>query len=322
MDNVNYNGLFSEIIKGYSKVNHTMLGVLYLKHFSHSETGEIEDKYREYLEEAKNNRIPTYKEQEEYIIKTGLWTEKDELNVLMEQQFLDNMRLTYSKEYLNSRRIQTKKTIEEGELRLNALKLRKESYMSATAESYANKKTIGYKISNSFFKDKSCKEIIDTVSDENIYNECLSLFYKNQDILNHESIKRLSISSFFMNLFSLTEDNIFHFYGKPVVELTAHQVDLFMYGRYFKHVLSEHGSTIPKNVQMNPDELINWIDLRKNAKDARLIDDEKGGSMTIVGAKKEDYEMLGLSITTNTAASKKLREKGMITKDELFAMEN
>jgi hypothetical protein len=214
-----------------------------------------------------------------------------------------------------------KQSIDDAELKLTSLKLRKNSYISKTAESYANQKTLNYKISQSFFSDKNCTKNIEDSEDET-YEELISIYYKFQEKFNHENLKRLSISPFFTNIFHMADDNVYNFYGKPIIQLTNHQVDLFMWGRYFKHVLSEHGNTIPKNVQSDPDKLINWIDLRRNAKDARVIDDDKGGNMTIVGAKKEDYEILGLQITTNTNMSKKLKEKTILTKEDLFEMNN
>ena len=322
MENIQYNALFSEIIQCSSRFKHSVLGEVYLKHFSYYEAGDIETKYFEYLDEAKANSLPTYKQQEEYIIKEGLWNESDETDILLQEQFLDSIKLNYSKEYLNSRRIQMKSSIEDAETKLRALRLRKESYMSKTAESFANQKTLNYKVSNSFFKDKKLTENISENCEGGEYDEFITLFYKAQDRLGHESLKRLSISSVFTNLFYLVEDNIYQFYGKPIIDLSNYQVDLFMWGRYFKNVLQEQGNTIPQDVKNDPNRLINWIDLRRNAKDARVIDDEKGGNMSIVGAKKEDYEILGLQVTNNSNMSKKLKEKGILTKEEIFAMDN
>lgn len=322
MESVHYNALFAEIIQSYSLVKHSVLGNLYLKHFSYLEAGDLQTKYFEYLNEAKSRGVLTYKQQEEYIIKEGYWTDADETDILLNEQYLTDIKLTYSKEYLHSRRIQMKKTIEDAELKLMSLKLRKESYMNQTAESYANQKSFSYKIQKSFFKDSNCLTKIDDDLDDSSYTELVSLFHSNQNKFDSDNIKKLSISNFFTNLFALCEDKAYEFYGKPVIALTNHQVDLFMWGRYFKSVLSEHGNSIPQNIQNDPDKLINLIDLRRNAKDARLLDDEKGGNMTIVGAKKEDYELLGLQVTTNTNMNKKLKEKGFLSKDDLFAMEN
>lgn len=322
MENIQYNALFSEIIQCQSKLKHSVFGEVYLKHFSYSEAGDIETKYFEYLDEAKSNSLPTYKQQEEYIIKEGLWSQNDETDILLQEQFLDSLKLNYSKEYLNSRRIQMKSSIDDAEIKLQSLRLRKESYMSKTAESFANQKTLNYKVSNSFFKDKKLTENISENCDGSEYEEFIGLFYKAQSRLGHDSLKRLSISSVFTNLFYLIEDNIYQFYGKPIIDLSNYQVDLFMWGRYFKHILQEQGNTIPQDVKNNPDKLINWIDLRKNARDARVIDDEKSGNMSIVGAKKEDYEILGLQITNNTNMNKKLKEKSILTKEDLFAMDS
>lgn len=321
---VHYNALFSEIINKFSVIETSNFGKVFVKHLNYSEIGKIEAKYFEFLDDAKSKNILTYKEQESYILKEGFWKDSDENDILIQEKFLSDIKLTYSKEYLNSRRKQIKLSIDSAELKLSSLKLRKQSLMSQTAEDFANKKILNFKINHSIFSDSEFKEKIDTSNlDSSDYNNLIEMFYKNEEKFKNDNIKKLSLSSFFTNIFYLSNDNIFHFYGKPIIELTNYQVDLYMWGRYFKQVLSEYGNSIPKNVQNNPDELINWVELRKNAKDARVIDDEKGGCTTIVGAKKEDYEILGLQVTDNSRIKQKLKEKGgILTKEDLYKMEN
>ena len=324
MQHNNYSALFSEIINGYSVVKHSFFGNLYLKHFSYADTGEMENIYANFFEEARLNNIPTYKEQEEYIIKENLWTEKDELDILQQESFLSTIRLNYSKEYLNSRRAGVKKTIEDAEVKVNALKLRKDSFISKTAESYANQKSFLHRVSQSFFKDRKLTELINQDIDDDNYEELSKLFYHSNNKLCVENIKKISISTFFINIFHISDNNIYHFYGKPIIELTNYQIDLFSWGKYFKHMMSEHGNFIPSHVQENPDKFMDWIDMRKNAKDARVLGDENdGGSMSIVGANKGDYEILGLQITDNTKLRQKMKEKGgILTKDDLYAIDN
>ena len=108
-------------------------------------------------------------------------------------------------------------------------------------------------------------------------------------------MKRVALSGFFLNNFYLCKDNPFIFYGKPVVELTYHQGDLFSYGRYFKHVLSEMKHQPPPDVMEDPDKLIEQYDVQQNQEKMNEGKDTSGTASTYIGATKEDMDSLGIT---------------------------
>lgn len=319
-----YRILFSEIINGKTAVNHSYYKKLYIKHFSYLETGEFDEEYNNYLESAKSEGIPTYKEREEYIIKTGLWSKNKELDLLQNQKVVSDMRINISKDYLYSRRKMMRGQIVDIQKTVDALLAEKNFHIGSTAESHANKLLTLYRLSNSFFHDVACKcklfELDTNEVEDEYYSELISIFNAFQTKFNSNNITRIAISPFFTALFYLSTDNPYTFYGKPMIDLTAYQVDLFGTARHFKQILSTRPD-IPKEIYHNPEELMEWLEINDAADKSNLFneDNSKGGAMSIPGATKEDLKMLGATTSDKMdKVTKKLREKGQLNAEELF----
>ncbi len=120
---------------------------------------------------------------------------------------------------------------------------------------------------------------INSLSD--IYSQTLGILW--------EDLKKLALCPFFQNLYSLSEDKIFNFYGKPVVELSFYQSELFTYGRFFKSLLNSEVKP-PVEVANDPDRLIEWADLKNTSK--RVMGESIGGAVSIVGATEEDMKAI------------------------------
>ena len=135
-------------------------------------------------------------------------------------------------------------------------------------------------------------------------------------------MRMLAISPFFSSIFYLCEDNAYNFYGRPIVQLSNYQCDLMSWAKYFKNVLSNRHD-IPSEVKNNPEELMDWLEIRRNAEDAKIINNDTnnndGGGGSIVGASKKDYEILGIHIDTKNSLGAKLKAKGgYMSKDDIF----
>ena len=318
-----YRILFSEIISGLSSVSHSFFGRVFIKHFSYLETGNLDSEFNIYLSQYTDKGIPTYKIREKEIIENGFWTQTENDSLTDNLKLISNLRINISKDYLYTRRQNLKDEIKKIEKDINKLRIKKEHYIGETAEYYANKKLTYYKIENSYFKDRDCKIKLlenDEIEDDK-YGELIQKYNDFQEKFSGETIKKIAISPFFTNIFYLSEDNAYYFYGKPIINLTMYQSDLFSLGRYFKNILSNN-QNIPGEVRNNPDELMEWIEIQNNAKEQKIIgndNDEGGGAGSIVGANKRDLEVLGIQIDTKNSLSEKLKKnKGIMTKDDLL----
>lgn len=313
MDNIDeYKSIFYEILNGVSSVLHSSFNQIFVKHLSYVELAQFDIKYNLYLDEAKKQGILTFKEKEKEIIKDGLWKENDEIDLEINQKIIQDLSINYSKDYLYSRRKRIKQEIESFQNKISSLKLKKAFFIGQVAEDFANNKTLYYRIVNSFFKDKNCSDLLiknDDIEDE--YEELQKLYYKIQDKLSQDNIKKISLFPFFLNIYSLCQDNVYSFYGRPIIELSNYQVDLASYGRYFKHILSER-QDIPKDVLNDPNQIMEWLDINENAKKAGIIGDEEtsDGSKSIVGGTAEDLKYLGIKTQERFSLRKELDKRG------------
>jgi hypothetical protein len=161
-------------------------------------------------------------------------------------------------------------------------------------------------------KDKKLKkqlfteEEFDSLSPEDLNGLVIS-YNNSSKFFNSLNLKRIALSTFFLNYFYLCDDNPQIFYGKPVVELSYHQVELFGYARHFKNALQEMKGKPPEEYYDNPEKLEEWINSGKNAdkimEKAKQQDKEHGAS-SIVGATKEDLKRLGYTHDSDPEISK------------------
>jgi hypothetical protein len=175
--------------------------------------------------------------------------------------------------------------------------------MGFTAESFANKKINEFYIYNTIHKDPELTTLFfeedefEYINFEN-FSKLIAAYNKNTNHYNSLNLKRVALSTFFLNYFYLCDDNPQIFFGKPVMNLTYHQVELFGYARHFKHMMSEAKSKPPDEYYDDPDKLIEYVETGKNAES--MIEKAKSGSRenaatSIVGATKQDLERMGLS---------------------------
>jgi hypothetical protein len=77
-------------------------------------------------------------------------------------------------------------------------------------------------------------------------------------------IKMIATMPSFLNSFFLCDDDPSIFYGKPVIDLTIYQTDLFSKGKYFKSILSESAADGPSEAdyEKGMQGVVNWYDLQ------------------------------------------------------------
>lgn len=322
----NYQVLFSEIINRYSSVYHSFFKKIYIRHLSYLEVGNLDSEYSVFLEEAIKRGVPTYQEKEFQIIKNGLWSKNEEDLLTQNEKLITNLKINISKDFLDSRRKMLRGQIIDIQKDINKMRIKKDTFIGETAEYYANRQLTYKKILNCYSKDIKFESSLIPSEEEEIksehYGELVHLYNQFQDKFNQESIKMLAISPFFTSIFYLSSDDAFNFYGRPIVELSIYQCDLFSWSRYFKNVLSNRND-IPNEIKNNPNDLMDWLEIRENAIQNKIInqdeEDGDGGGKTIVGATKKDYEILGLQVSKNSFSEKLKQSKtGMLDKEQLF----
>lgn len=303
MTDKNLKIVFSEIIKGYSKKNIDGFGALFFKHINNQDSADIDIYNQQFFEKAKNMGLPTIKDQEEYLIKEGLWEEKKNKRIFELEKFITNLKITKSKLFLKAQIDQLNEEIEKNELELKSLKFEKKDLIGFTAEDYTSKKINEYYMFVSLFKDESLKERFFKEADyDDLDNKDIIMLIKAYNEVNNKfndhNLKKISLANYFSNIYYLSKDDPFIFYGKPLVELSFYQIELFSYGRYFKNILSQAKTKPPEYVLSDPDKLIEWFEGSKNVDEVlnknSKISQKDNVATSIVGATKQDLERLGV----------------------------
>jgi hypothetical protein len=303
MINTNLKIIFSEIIKGYSKKNIEGIGTLFFKHINNQDSADIDIYNQQFTEKAKSMGLPTEKEQEAYLIKEDLWQESKNKRIIELEKFVNNLKVTKSKLFIKSQIDQINKEIDKNDAELKALKHERKDLIGFTVEDYTFKKINEYYMYVSLFKDEFLKERFFKESDyEELDNNEIILLIKNYNEVTNKfsdhNLKKISLMGHFSNIFQLSKDDPFIFYGKPLVELSFYQIELFSYGRYFKNILTNAKTKPPQYLMQDPEGLIEWFEGSKNVEDIlnknSKVAQKDNVATSIVGASYEDLKRLGV----------------------------
>lgn len=294
---------YAEVLNGRSTMKIKEYGLIYVKHLSIYDTELLDIKREGYFAKAIKAGLPTTEEKIELLEKDDLWSKKREKEIEEQTNFISRMEETKAKLILKSEVSRIAKEIEETQSKIDETIEEKAQLLGLTSELFADKKVNDYYIYLTLYKDPNFKEAFFSEEEFNELSDIeLAIVITGYNSIaksfSEINMKRIALSGFFLNNFYLCKDNPFIFFGKPVVDLTYHQSDLFSYGRYFKHVLSELKNQPPPDVMADPDKLIDQFNLQQNQEKmgGKAQDRENiGGGSTVVGASKEDLEALGMT---------------------------
>ena len=287
-----------DILRGYSKVYNSSYRDFYVKHLDTFDSEEIDEKAEEYKNHAIKQGLPSTKEKLEHLKKDEAWTEGEDRKIYDLENLISNLKITKSKFILKAQIDQLEEQIKSTEKELLNLKIEKASLVGYTSDIYASKKINEYYVLTTSYKDKKFKErLFNKEEFEELQEKDITLLIKYfndvSEKTGEENIKRIALSGFFLNTFYLCEDNPQIYYGKPVIELTYNQGELFSYGKYFKHILSEMKNKPHPDVMDDPDKLIELYNVGQNA-DKMKESMENADATTVVGATSEDLERMGM----------------------------
>jgi len=290
--------LFGDVIKGFSSTKY-LNSVLYLKHLNIIDNIEVEHKKYLYFNEAQSKGLPTKDEKEAYLLKENLWTDKknEEINKL--KNLISNLKISKSKAFRQTDVDFFKKEISKEQFKLNQILIEKNELIGYTAEDHANKKVNEYFIFCSLFKKDDLKEKFFSEEDyENLSKEDIDQLTQIYNIRVQDfssiSLKKIALSSYYLNLYNVCNENIYNLYGKPVIDLTYYQIEVYNHARYFRHELSDAKHKPPPEAFEDPELLIEWLESARNAEEIMNKSSNKNKknqdfiATSIVGASKED----------------------------------
>ena len=317
MENSGLKVIFSEILRGYTLVENKDFGKIKIKHFNNFDSAELDIKNRYFYEKARDQGLPTREQKIEYLLKEDIWDEKKNKEILNLKTMIAGLKNSKSKVFLQAHIDDINRQLEENQLKLAHLEIQKEELIGFCAENYAQRRINEHYMQKAILKDNgefllSDEDFEDLQQDELM--GLISTYNKNTRKFESPNLKKISLSGFFTNLFYLCENNAYTFFGKPLVELTFYQVELFGYARYYKSLMESSESKVPDEVRQDPEKIVEWFESSKNAKevmDKSQTAGKEGSATSLVGATKQDLKRLGLDNPNETISlAKKAAEKG------------
>ena len=288
---------FRDIVRGYSAVEY-LNKLVYIKHLTPHDQVELEDITALYHSNAEERGLPTEKDMLELLEKEGDWTKDDEKYIERTKDYIENMEQAKRKIVIKSAQDQQQKLIQAETQKLEKKIKQKNDLIGNTCEKYAQQRTHDFYILKSFYSKPSLNKPLYTESEYdnltqpqvavlvNTYNNTFKSF-------SEDSIQHLILEEFYSPYLSFAEDSL-QFYGKPFCELTYNQIRMIVYTRIFKNIF-DNNSNIPDKIRKDPKALLDYGSVSEEEKEKFRSKFDSGSGSTIVGAKEEDYEYLGIS---------------------------
>jgi len=292
-----YRKIFRDVVQGFTKVFHGE-ELIFIKHLTTHDQVNLEDIEENFFNKAQARGLKTEQESLDQIIKDELWTREDEQFLSTQKSYVENLYKGKSQLILKSQIDNQERLINTELKKLDEKINEKNELLGETCEKYSKKRANDYYIMTSFYSDEKLttklyeeKEFDDVGYSRlselvNIHNEHFSVF-------SEDNIQKTILEDFFFPFMSFSEDTM-QFFGKPVCELTNHQVKLIIFARIFKSIF-DNNENIPEKIRKDPKALIDFASTSNTGKEELDRHEEKGGATTVVGATKEDYEYMGVN---------------------------
>ncbi len=296
METVARRKIFRDIVRGYSTAI-IEEDFVFIKHMTPHDQVELEEVEQKYFKIAEKRGVPTEKDMMDFLIQEGEWSDSKDKEIEKKKMFLESLKTARNKMVLKSAIDKQSELIQKEQNALNELETHKASLIGNTCEKYAKDRMNDFYMIKSFYKDKDLKEILfseevyDELEDRDIkkyifnYNEIFSGF-------TEESIQYTILEEFYSPYLSFAEDSM-QFYGKPFCALTYNQIRLIVYTRVIKNIFDTN-ENIPESIRKDPAKLLEFGSSSKEERDKAKDKLSQGAAGTLVGAKDEDYEYLGI----------------------------
>lgn len=285
--------LYKDILDGFTKLPFKE-EYIKIRHLTESESCEINQVYIDQYHKAKHMGLLAENDKLEILYKDKMWSKDKEQEIEKLVQDISSKKNTLSKLFIKSQINLIKNEIKSQEESLNKILKEREDLLGFTVENFAFKKSNERIIFISLYNENEQKLFLEeddflSLEEDTLY-EYIFIYKQFLDMFSSSNIKRIAVCPFFMNNFLLSEDNVFSFYGKPIVSLTKNQIDLFSIARNYKFYLSKSNDNPPASYK-NLDELVSWYENKPNL--TNLKDKSKDAlGQTYIGATKDELAVI------------------------------
>lgn len=286
--------LYRDILNGHSTF-YLKDKFFSFKHLSESEVCASNEIYIKEFDKAKSDGLLSSEQKIKLLCRDKVWSEELETEIKNLHDQISTLQNTVKKLIIKSQINKINNDIKQKEDKLKTILKEKEDLLGLTADNFAYRKSNEYIIYLSLYKQDGRTQMFENEEAFGEINEIEFLQYIESykefvSNFNIQNIKKIAVSPFFMNTFFLCEDDPFIFYGKPIINLTQYQCDLFSLGRNYKYYLTKMGENPPTSIK-NLDELVAWYENRQTINNLKDKDSNKMGQ-SYVGASKEELKLM------------------------------
>jgi len=316
--------IFRDVVRGYSSAI-IEEDFVYIKHLTPHDQVELEEIEEKYYQSALRRGVPTEEDMLLFLEQEGQWTKKDEKIIEDKTLFIESLKTAKNKMIIKHEIDKQSDLIDKETKELNEKQIQRMSLLGNTCEKYAKDRLNDFYMIKSFYKDKECLNPLfeESKFDEMENQDIAKIVLRYNDIFSsfsEESIQYTILEDFYSPYLSFAEDSM-QFYGKPFCELTYNQIRLIVYTRVFKNIF-DNNENIPDKIRKDPAKLLEFGSSSKEERDKAKEKLERGDGGTLVGAKDEDYEYLGVekprgAISLHEEAKKK---GGTLNMDDLMKL--
>mgnify|MGYP005673195805 FL=1 len=304
METVKRRKIFRDVVRGFSTAT-LEEDFVYIKHLTPHDQVELEEIEEKYFNIALRKGVPTEEDMLAYLKDEGQWTDKDEKFIQDKELFLENLRKAKTKLVLKSEIDKQAGLIDKEQKLLNDKQIQKIGLIGNTCEKYAKDRLNDFYMIKSFFADDKLQEPLfnEDKFDELDNHDIKKVVYKYNEIFegfSEENIQYTILEDFYNPYLSFAEDSV-QFYGKAFCDLTYNQIRLIVYTRVFKNIF-DMNENIPDSIRKDPAKLLEFGSSSKEEKDKAKDKLSQGDGGTLVGAKQEDYDYLGVERPTNAVS--------------------
>lgn len=286
--------LYKDIINEYS-IYKLEDKSFYLKHTTEVDLANVYEKYIEFFDKSKAMGILEEKDKLELLHEKNIWPkEKENRRIKIRDEINLNID-TKKKLIIASQQKEIDNKIKALEEELFLIEKDRIEFLGITAEEYSTRKSNEYLIYLTFCKNENLDKYFD--SEDDFFNleiedliKYASLYQNFNSLFSVKNLKKTAVSNFFMNMFFLSEDNPYTFFGKPLCKLTYNQINLFTLARGYKYNLEKTGDTPPSSIN-SLDELVEWYESRSLiTKEKEKDSGREFSGKTYIGATKEELK--------------------------------
>jgi hypothetical protein len=255
--------IYQEIIEGCSPVSE---GNYYIKHLTDVEQVDLLRKkieiYNSYLDSGAPSETARLKE----LAETNEWTQDDEDKIASLKYLIkDNERNLPT--IIAQQQGPIRKIIDDSRVELYKKVQDRQGALGITADYVSEKDAVNYLIFASCYNDRACKDkrFASWTDFEAMDEDEINFYVRNYDSVfakfRESNLRKISVLAFFLNTFSFSKESFETFLGKPIIQLTPYQLNLFSLGSRNLSILNQTTGEPPELVgDTKIDDIVTWFD--------------------------------------------------------------